>query len=223
MIKYVLFDLDGTLLSTLDTIAYHLNLTISSRGLGEVSVEDCRQFIGNGARKLVTRALAKNGVYDEGIISEVLLSYNNAYDSDPLPLTKPYDGVVALVDRLYEMGVSLVVVTNKPEPTAIKLIENFFPGKFTVISGGREGAILKPDPKESLDILTRLGGIPSECAFVGDTNVDIYTGKNMQAALTIGVSWGFRSREELLEAGADVVADKVDDVLDSIITERGGI
>lgn len=217
MIKYVLFDLDGTLLSTLDTIAYHLNLTISSRRLGEVTVEDCRQFIGNGARKLVTRALAKNGVDDEKTISEVLLEYNKAYDSDPLPLTKPYDGVVSLVDKLYDMGVTLVVVTNKPEPTAVQLIENFFPGKFAVVSGGREGAILKPDPTESLDIIARLGGAPSECAFVGDTNVDIKTGKNIAAALTIGVSWGFRSREELLEAGADFVADKAEDVLSAIM------
>lgn len=217
MIKYVLFDLDGTLLSTLDTIAYHLNLTISSRRLGEVTVEDCRQFIGNGARKLVTRALAKNGVDDEKTISEVLLEYNKAYDSDPLPLTTPYDGVVSLVDKLYDMGVTLMVVTNKPEPTAAQLIENFFPGKFAVVSGGREGAILKPDPTESLDIIARLGGAPSECAFVGDTNVDIKTGKNIAAALTIGVSWGFRSREELLEAGADFVADKADDVLSAIM------
>ena len=212
MIKYVLFDLDGTLLSTLDTIAYHLNSTISSRRLGEVTVEDCRQFIGDGARKLVTRTLAKNGVFDDEIISEVLLAYNDAYNTDPLPLTKPYDGVVDLVDRLYEMGVTLVVVTNKPEPTAVQLIEYFFPGKFAVVSGGRDEAILKPDPKESLDILKRLGGVPSECAFVGDTNVDIKTGKNMRAALTIGVSWGFRSRDELLESGADFVADDAEGV-----------
>jgi phosphoglycolate phosphatase len=216
MIKYVLFDLDGTLLSTLDTIAYHLDMAVSSRGLGKVTVEDCRQFIGNGARKLVTRALAKNGVFDVETVSEVLLSYNKSYDSDPLPLTKPYDGVVSLVDKLYDMGVTLVVVTNKPEPTAKKLVESFFPGKFAVVSGGREGTILKPDPTESLDILARLGGAASECAFIGDTNVDIYTGKNMKAALTIGVSWGFRSRDELLEAGADFVADKASDVLSYI-------
>ena len=216
MIKYVLFDLDGTLLSTLDTIAYHLNFAVSSRSLGKVTVEDCREFIGNGARKLVSRALAKNGVFDEETVSEVLLSYNKAYDSDPLPLTKPYEGVVSLVDKLYDMGFKLGVVTNKPEPTAKKLIDSFFPGKFSFVSGGREGAVLKPDPKESLDMLQKLGGRASECAFVGDTNVDIITGKNMQAALTIGVSWGFRSRKELLDAGADFVADDAISLLSKI-------
>ena len=218
MIKYVLFDLDGTLLSTLDTIAYHLNYAVFSRSLGEVTVEDCRQFIGNGARKLVTRALAKNGVYDEKTVLEVLLSYNNAYDADPIPLTAPYEGVTELVDKLYGMGLKLGVVTNKPEPTARKLIESFFPGKFAFVSGGREGAILKPDPTESLDVLKKLEGTPSECAFVGDTDVDIETGKNLKAALTLGVSWGFRGREELLAAGADFVADEAADLL-SVICE----
>ena len=216
MIKHVLFDLDGTLLSTLDTIAYHLNFTVSSRGLGEVTVEDCRKFIGNGARKLVSRALAKNGVFDEEMIAEVLFSYNDAYDSDPLPLTVPYEGVVELVDELYDKGIKLGVVTNKPEPTAKKLIDSFFPGKFAFVSGGREGAVLKPDPKESLDMLAKLGGTSSECAFIGDTDVDIKTGKNLGAALTIGVSWGFRGRDELLAAGADFVADKASEVLSAI-------
>ena len=98
MIKYVLFDLDGTLLSTLETITYHLNATIFGLSLGKVSVEDTRQFIGNGARKLVARALAKNGVDDEDTVAKVLAIYNRAYDSDPLPLTSPYDGVPELIE-----------------------------------------------------------------------------------------------------------------------------
>ena len=216
MIKYVLFDLDGTLLSTLDTITYHLNSTISGLSLGEVTPEDTRAFIGNGARKLVSRALAKNGVTDEETVLRVLRIYNDAYDSDPIPHTYPYEGVSDLVDNLYEMGITLGVVTNKPEPTAVKLIEHFFPGKFTFVSGGREGAILKPDPTEALSLLESVGGNSSECAFVGDTNVDIYTGKNMNAALSIGVSWGFRSRKELLSAGADIVVDEASEILSAV-------
>ena len=213
MIKCVLFDLDGTLLSTLDTIAYHLNQTLSSLSLGFVTVEDCSRFIGNGARKLVARSLDKNGISDEEILGRVLKMYNESYDSDPIPHTAPYPGVVGLVDVLYSRGVVLGVVTNKPEPTAKKLIDRFFPGKFAYVRGGREGAVLKPDPKDSLDILGLLGLEASECAFVGDTSVDIQTGKNMRAALSIGVSWGFRGREELVSAGADLVADNADDIL----------
>ena len=216
MIKYVLFDLDGTLLSTLETITYHLNAAISAFSLGSVTVEDTRKFIGNGARKLVTRALAKNGVNDDKIVSQVLSVYNSLYDADPIPLTEAYDGIVTLVDALYAAGITLGVVTNKPEPTAKKLIESFFPGKFAFVRGGGEGVILKPDPTESLALLKSVGGDAGECAFIGDTDVDIYTGKNMGAALSIGVSWGFRTREELMAAGADAVVDKADEILSVI-------
>lgn len=212
MIKYALFDLDGTLLSTLDTIRYHLHSTISGLSLGEVTLEDTRQFIGNGARKLVARALAKNGVTDEETVAKVLGIYNRAYDSDPLPLTYPYDGVVELIDALYERGITLGVVTNKPEPTAIKLVDSFFPGKFAFVRGGKAGAILKPDPTEALSLLDSVGGSALQCAFIGDTDVDIFTGKNMGAALSIGVCWGFRSREELTSAGADFVLDDAKEV-----------
>lgn len=220
MIKYVLFDLDGTLLSTLDTISYHLNAALCGLSLGSVTLEDTRQFIGNGARKLVARALAKNGVDDADTLERVLEIYNRAYDSDPLPLTYPYEGVVWLVDALYERGLTLGVVTNKPEPTAIKLVESFFPGRFAFVRGGKAGVTLKPDPTEALSLLHGVGGDASECAFVGDTDVDILTGKNMGAALSIGVSWGFRSRDELASAGADHVFGNASDILGAITEFR---
>lgn len=217
MIRYVLFDLDGTLLYTLDTIAYHLNATISDLGLGAVSRDDTRRFIGNGARKLVARALAKNGIDDDGVISRVLELYNSSYDNDPLPLTHPYDGVKELVDVLCEMGITLGVVTNKPEPTAKKLVDSFFPGRFSFVRGGKEGIALKPDPEESLSLLHQHGGTAAECAFVGDSDVDVHTGRNIGAALTVGVSWGFRSKEELVSLGADVVCDSAAEVLEAVL------
>ncbi|MBQ7343277.1 MAG: HAD-IA family hydrolase [Clostridia bacterium] len=220
MIKYVLFDLDGTLLSTLPTITYHLNGALSAHGLGKITVENTREYIGNGARKLVTRAVNRCGVDDEAVISAVLSDYNRAYDADPLPKTEPYDGITALVDRLHAEGFKLGVVTNKPEPTAKKLISHFFKDKISIVSGGREGIVLKPDPTESLSVLADMGGVPSECAFVGDTSVDILTGKNMGAALSIGVTWGFRSREELLCAGADVTVDDAESLYASLKGER---
>lgn len=213
MIKYVLFDLDGTLLSTLNTITYHLSASLVKHGLPSVDTEDTRLFIGNGARKLVSRAVHKGGITDNGVIGEVLLDYNEAYDSDPLPHTFPYEGITELIDTLYKSGVKLGVVTNKPDPTAKKLIEHFFKGKFTVVSGGRAGIDLKPDPKEAKAVLSCMGGDPSECAFVGDTSVDIYTGKNMEAAMSVGVSWGFRDRAELIDAGADAVIDHPSELL----------
>ena len=129
-IRCVIFDLDGTLLSTLDTITYHLNFALRQYGLTEISVADTAAFIGNGARKLVMRAIGKNHERTDALVSSVLLKYNSAYDSDPLPLTFPYEGISELVDELVCRGITLGVITNKPEPTAKKLVEHFFGGKF---------------------------------------------------------------------------------------------
>ena len=213
MIKYVLFDLDGTLLATLDPITYHLNGALSESGLDLITVEDTRDFIGNGARKLVERAVKKSGVSDPDLTAEVLARYNKAYDMDPIPKTEAYPGICELVDALYAKGVKLGVVTNKPDDTAKKLVNHFFNDRFDAVSGGRVGVVLKPDPTEAICVLRGMGGEISECAFVGDTSVDIYTGKNMGAALSIGVSWGFRSRDELTLAGADHIVDSADELL----------
>lgn len=204
-IRCVIFDLDGTLLSTLETITLHLNRALTDHGFDEISIDDTSKFIGNGARKLVTRAVTKNKEAALDTVLSVLTAYNRDYDSDPLPLTAPYPGIVDLVDQLYKIGIVIGVITNKPNSTARKLIEHFFDDKFAFVRGGREGATLKPDPADSLDAISSLGILPEECAFVGDTNVDIYTGKNMSAGLSVGVLWGFRSRDELIDAGADAI------------------
>lgn len=213
MIKYAIFDLDGTLLSTLDSILHHLNRALGANGISEITLTQCGEFIGNGARKLVERAAGAGGVCDEGIIQRVLSEYNEAYNTDPLPYTYPYDGICELVDGLCARGVSLGVVTNKPEPTAKQLVEYFFPGKFAFVRGGRAGAVLKPDPADSTDALSTLGGSPAECAFIGDTPVDIKTGKNMGAAISIGVLWGFRTFEDLERAGADAIVSDPREIL----------
>lgn len=213
LIECCLFDLDGTLLSTLDTIRYHLNNTLKKFGLRTISTEECARFIGNGARLLVKRSVSKSGTCDAALIESVLSDYNSAYNSDPIPHTEPYPGISDLVDRLYSKGIKLGVVTNKPQPTAIQLVEHFFKDRFDIVLGGREGAILKPDPTDALMALDVLGSVPSETAFIGDTSVDVETGRNMNARLCVGVSWGFREREELVSAGADAVVDNADELL----------
>ena len=205
MIRCCVFDLDGTLLSTLDSITYHLNNTLRNGGLAEITVEDSRAFIGDGSRKLVSRAVGKSGDVDPDVLERVLATYNEAYNDDPLPLTEPYPGIAELVDELFERDILLAVVTNKPEPTAKKLIEHFFPEKFRLVIGGRAGAVLKPDPADTLKVISSLGCEPGESAFVGDTAVDILTAKNAEVALSVGVLWGFRGEDELTSAGADVL------------------
>jgi phosphoglycolate phosphatase len=130
-----------------------------------------------------------------------------------LPLTVPYDGIPELVDALLLRGVRLAVVTNKPEPTAKKLIEHFFPNKFSLVIGGREGAVLKPDPADTLYAIKTLGYSREEAVFVGDTSVDILTGKNAGVALSVGVAWGFREKAELVDAGADIIINEASELL----------
>lgn len=216
MRKCVIFDLDGTLLSTLESIRYHLNKTLASYGFMGISLSECSEFIGNGARLLVSRAAKSVGVTDGATIDNVLRDYNESYNSDPIPKTEIYPGVKELVDELYLSGIVLGVVTNKPEPTAKQLIEHFFPNKFSFVRGGRAGVALKPDPKDSLDALGSVGSSPDHCVFVGDTPVDVSTAKNIGAALCVGVSWGFRSAEILFEAGADCVVDDAMKILDLV-------
>lgn len=213
VIECCVFDLDGTLLQTLDTITYHLNNTLSSEGLITISSEDTRRFIGNGARKLVSRAVGVSGEVGEDKVERVLTVYNTAYNKDPLPYTYPYHGVTELIDALYEKGIKLAVVTNKPEATANQLITHFFPNRFSCVCGGRAGAILKPDPTDTLEVIRKLGASPETTAFIGDTSVDIETGKNVGVAISVGVSWGFRNREELIASGADLIVDTADNLL----------
>lgn len=205
MIKCCIFDLDGTLLYTLDSITLHLNNTLGQFGISPITVEQCRIFIGKGARNLVTCAVRAGGDYSDDIVESVLSVYNESYNSEPLPLTYPYPGICELVDELYRKGISLAVVTNKPQNTARQLIDHFFPDRFSIVVGGRAGAVLKPDPKDSLDVLKYLSVSNTETAFIGDTSLDVATAKNMNAAISVGVLWGYRDEKDLSDAGADFI------------------
>lgn len=217
MIKYCIFDLDGTLLDTLGSIRYYLNRTLSSHGYREVTKEECKSFIGDGARMLVTRALKVSGEEDSEAIERVLRKYNAAYDSDPYYLTEAYPGIVDALSELSSHGVTLAVLSNKPDSTAVQVVTRFFGNSFSTVRGGREGVPLKPDPRAALDMIEAMGAGESEVAFIGDTAVDIETGRRARVGLTLGVSWGFRDRAELISLGADAIADTAEDLTRIII------
>jgi phosphoglycolate phosphatase len=205
MKKYCIFDLDGTLLNTLSTITYYLNGAITPLGATPVSEEECKYFIGDGAANLVRRALTSRGLYSEESFPDILKSYKNAYDSAPLYLTEPYPGITELIDWLCREGVTLAVLSNKPNEATVAVVREFFGDKFAYVQGGMDKIPLKPSPEAPLRLASLMGANPCEVAFIGDTAVDIETAKNMGAALAVGVSWGFRSEYELKEAGADVI------------------
>ena len=213
MIKACIFDLDGTLTDTVRTLAYFVNTETAKHGLPPAPEENFKQFAGNGARTLIHRVLAYHGVTDAALEDTILQDYNAAYDADFLYLCTLYDGVAETMKALHSRGIQLAVLSNKPQPTTQKIIKAFFDaGTFAAVFGQREGVPLKPDPAGVFEILDILHRRKEECLYIGDTAVDIQTGKSAGLA-TVGVLWGFRDRAELEEAGAAHIIAKPQELL----------
>ena len=213
MIKCCIFDLDGTILDTITTITHYVNLILEKHGIEPITVDECKYFAGNGAYKLIERSLNSRGVYEEERIKRLLSEYVPAYDEAPLYLTEVFDGISDMLSALKKKGMKLAVLSNKPDTSVKSIVEHFFPGIFDEAAGGIDGVPLKPDPTAAIGILERLGISESETAWVGDTSTDIETGKNLKAAISIGVLWGFRKREELVAAGADLIVDHPSEIV----------
>ncbi len=216
MIKCCMFDLDGTLLNTLSTITYYVNKTLQIFNILPISEDECKSFIGDGADKLIERSLKSRGEYTADFKRSVLEKYLALYDTDPFFLTKIYDGVFELVSELKNRGVICAVISNKQNTSTLLAIEHFFSGIFTAVRGGIAGLPLKPDPSSALQLLSELGVTPDEVMYIGDTAVDMHTGKNMGAALTVGVLWGFRDEAELRCSGADITVEKPCEILSQL-------
>lgn len=200
-IKCAVFDLDGTLLNTLSTIHYYLNLTLEKYNLPLVSLDETRAMVGDGARLLISRAMGEAAA-DRELYDRVFADYNAAYNADPYYLTEPYDGIPELLGRLLGQGITLAVLSNKPD-IAVKLaVEHFFPSTFTAVQGGVDGTPLKPDPTALLNMLSALGFTPDETTYIGDSEPDVLTAKNAGVAFPIAVTWGFRTADQLVSAGA---------------------
>ncbi len=214
MIKNCIFDLDGTLLNTLPTIAYYGNYTLEKFGLESLPVDNYRYYCGNGAKVLIERIMkdahAKQSMYDE-----IFEFYNNAYNADTAYLTKPYDGICEMLEKLKAAGVKTAVLSNKPDYAAKGAVKNFLGDLIDIVHGGRDGVPLKPNPKGINDLLAELNAKREECLYIGDTDVDMQTGKNA-GIYTIGVLWGFRTKDELFCGGADMLADSPNEIADAV-------
>ncbi len=219
MIKGCIFDLDGTLLNTLTSINYYVNKSLAGAGFGNITEEQTAVFVGDGAKALIERALGANGIDIKNLgdfVTALTKEYVEDYNANPEYLTKPYDTIPELLDKLKKRGMKLGVVSNKPHSTVLPLVQRFFPGVFDAVSGGKSGIPLKPAPEAPLMQCEELGLSPSEIAYFGDTGTDMKTGKAFSAALTVGVSWGFRSEEELVACGADATIDSPLEILDLV-------
>lgn len=204
--KLVIFDLDGTLLNTIGDLAAGCDHMLSLRGLPTHSYDDYCSFVGNGIMRLVERALPAE-LRTAEYVAAARRDFVDYYIDHIDLCTHPYEGVVELVRELAAEGVKLAVASNKFQAGTEKLIRKFFPDiDFVMICGNREGVPLKPDTALVDLILDAAGVERSKCVMVGDSAVDIQTAQGA-GIVSVGVSWGFRSRRELEEAGADHIAD----------------
>ncbi len=216
MIKYCIFDLDGTLLNTINTIKFYMNQTLSSRGIKPLSEKECKSFVGSGAKMLMHRACEARNVFDSQLEGKMLCEYMAAYDSNPYHLTEKYISMDELILSLKKDGIKLAVLSNKPDFATRAAVSYFFGDVFDIVRGGRDNSPLKPDPTACFEILREMGGAPSECAYIGDSDVDCITGKNMNAALNISVLWGYRTKAQLETVGAKLFVESVSELENTI-------
>lgn len=198
-----LFDLDGTLVNSIEDLAIATNVVLHRHHLPTHEISQYNYFVGNGVKKLIERALGKQ---HQDLLDECLKEFYDYYDNHCLDHTRPYDGIKDVVDELVQKGIKLAVVTNKPHYLAIKIVESLFPGQFVAIYGQQDLYPTKPNPESAYLALIAMRLSKNDCFFIGDSHVDIETGYQAEME-TIGVCWGFRGRQELEEAGADYVVD----------------
>ena len=202
--RTVLFDMDGTLLDTLEDLRESTNHVLREMGYPERSLEEMRRFVGNGAEMQIRRAVPE-GTSEENI-AKVLRAYRAYYQEHCRIKTKVYDGLLDMLDALKARGVKTAVVSNKPDEAVKKLSEEYFGGRMDYAVGAKDGRRCKPYPDMVDAALEALGETREGAVFNGDSEVDVQTGLNAGLPV-IAVSWGFRSRETIAEAGATVIAD----------------
>lgn len=203
-IKLVLFDLDGTLVNTLADLCYGVNRELEKYNFPTHKEEAFKYFAGNGIPKMVERALPSDVSADlkEKITADFLSYYADHYCDK----SYAYKGTVELAKALKEKGLLIAVVTNKADEVASLVVNKLFGNIFDFIMGQKKGIPPKPDPTAALLTMEKLGVKPQECAFVGDTGVDVLTGAN-SGAYPVGVLWGFREKKELIENGAKSIIE----------------
>ena len=216
MYRAVLFDLDGTLLNTFEDLADTMNSVLAAHEFPTHAVDAYRYFIGNGMPTLVARAIPaaqrESGLLD-GYVRELRAAYAEKWNVK----TCPYDGVPEMLDNLTTRGLTMSVLSNKPQDMTVQCVREYFPGTvFASVRGHSAAAPLKPDPAAALDIVRLMGCTPEECAFLGDTAIDMSTA-TAAGMLPVGALWGFRDEKELREAGAKHLISRPAHLIDLIV------
>lgn len=216
MIKVCVFDLDGTVMDTLESIAYFVNTTMEKMNLPNIETEKFKYFVGEGRTVLLERSLSHNNAYSPENLQKATEIYDSAYEQNFMHLTKPFDGIKEELLKIKNMGIEIAVLSNKPHNVTQAIIkETFGDDFFAEILGQRDDVRKKPAPDGLLAIIKDFGAKPEESFMIGDTDVDMQTAHNA-GAHSMGVLWGFRTREELEENGAEIIVDDVKNLAKSI-------
>lgn len=213
MIEAVIFDLDGTLLDTLEDLANACNFALRSCGYKEHPVKDYVKFVGSGRYILIQRILPEEYKDNKEVISKVLSLFDEYYGEHMIDNTKPYEGINDMIQALKEKDIKLAVVSNKPDEFAGDVVKKYFRDDFEITYGQRPNHAVKPDPRTVYEVIDYLKVNRNECLYVGDSDVDMNTATNAGVE-SVGVSWGFRGEEELKKAGADYIIQKPSELLD---------
>ena len=215
MKKLVIFDLDGTLLNTIEDLGHAANYALEMNGVATHTMAAYRFFVGNGVRKLINRVLPEDYRNSE-TVEKVLKDFMVYYDEHNTDFTKPYNGIEELLITLREQNVKLAVASNKYQKAVEHIIEHFFGNiNFVAVEGQKDGVNVKPDPSIVFSILAKAKVPKSEVLYVGDSGVDMETAR--RACIdSVGVTWGFRPEKELVEYYAQNIIHNPDEILNLI-------
>ena len=205
-----IFDLDGTLLSSLDDLAASTNYALRWAGMPERTTEEVRMFVGNGVKLLMERAIP-DGLQNPRF-EEVYAKFREHYLKHNLDRTRPYEGVIGMLRELKRRGKKLAIVSNKFYAATQELVRHFFADTIEVAIGERENIRKKPAPDTVLEALRQLGAPKEGAVYVGDSDVDVMTAKN-SGLPCISVLWGFRDKDFLIEHGATLFVEKPQEIL----------
>ena len=223
--KAVLFDLDGTLLDTLDDLGESMNAVLAGRGFATHPITAYTAFVGDGVGTLVRRSLPAGAGEDEALVNELVPLMRSEYSRRWKAKTRPYEGIPELLDGITARGLRMAVLSNKPHPATLEVVSHFLPRwKFDATFGARPGVPIKPNAAAALEVSRQLAVPPAEFLYLGDTNTDMQTAA-AAGMFPVGVLWGFRTPEELLSSGAKVIVAaprEVLSVLDSSVRATGG-
>lgn len=211
--KACIFDLDGTLTNTLKSMTYSVNLTLKEMGLSQITKDQCRMFVGNGARVLIEESLKVSGDPKASRIEEGMKIYGRIFDQNCTYHVTLYEGIPEMLKALKDRGIHLAVLSNKPDRQTVKVVKEIFGDNiFDYAQGQKDGIRRKPAPDGVWYLMEQMQVSKEECLYIGDSEVDAATGKNA-GLKTIGVLWGFRDRKTLETAGADHLIERPEELL----------